>query len=140
MMHRRIPFLSDWLTSTLGITFLLVGGMPLQGAPFDDLLAKIPEAANTLVLIDVDNTLATPLAKEQGWAKRLEKAYMERPVYLPPEAKKLVLAATLSPAQDFLPLWELAVMELTEPLSMRTTCHHPETSRAITSQAVNSFG
>ena len=107
------------LTAVIGISCLMLACMPLQGASFDGLLAKVPPSANTLVLIDVDNTLATPLAKEQGWAKKLEAAYVERPVYLPPEARKLVLSSTLSPSRNFLPLWELAVMELAEPMSIR---------------------
>ncbi|MEM9353863.1 MAG: hypothetical protein AAGA92_12685 [Planctomycetota bacterium] len=87
---------------------------------FEGLLKKIPPSANALVMIDVENTVDTPVAREQGWGEELEQAYVSRPIFLPPEAKKMVLAAALTPDHDFRPLWELAVMELDEPISMRS--------------------
>jgi len=89
-------------------------------APFDNLLTKVPAGANTLVLIDVETTLAAPVALEEGWGKQLELNYVERPIFLPPEASKLVIAASLRSNDDFSRLWELAAMELTEPMSMRS--------------------
>jgi hypothetical protein len=87
---------------------------------FDGLLAKVPQSANAIVLIDVGRTLASPLAQAEGWGKKLELAYIERPVFLPPEATRLVLAASLQPDADFARLWELGLMELSEPISMRS--------------------
>jgi hypothetical protein len=86
---------------------------------FESLAARLPRETNALVLIDVEQTLQAPLAREQGWARKLEAAYASRPVYLPPEAKKLALGAALRPSDDFLPAWELAVMELAEPVGIR---------------------
>src|SRR5262245_15884862 len=69
---------------------------------FPSLTARMPAAANVLVLIDVEQTMAAPMAQKQGWSRKLETAYVERPVYLPPEAKKLALGASLRPSDDFL--------------------------------------
>ena len=52
--------------------------------------------------------------------KKLEIDFVERPVFLPPEASKLVLAAALDGGSDFRPNWEIAVMKMAEPLSMRS--------------------
>jgi hypothetical protein len=41
-------------------------------------------------------------------------------VFLPPEASKLVIAGALQPTADFARLWELGVMQLSEPISMRS--------------------
>jgi hypothetical protein len=90
------------------------------GQDFDPLLKKVPDSANTLVLIDVERTLASELAKKEGWGQKLELAYVNRPVFLPPEASKLVIAGALQPTANFARLWELGVMQLNEPLSMRT--------------------
>ena len=73
-----------------------------------------------LVLIDVEQTVAAPLAQKQGWSRKLETAYVERPVYLPPEARKLVLGASLQPNQDFNSEWEVAVIDLAEPVAVRS--------------------
>ena len=92
----------------------------LQAAEtFESLAKRIPAGANALVLIDVEQTLAAPLAREQGWARKLETAYVQRPVFLPPEAKKLALGASLDADNDFLNRWEVAVMELAEPVGVR---------------------
>ncbi len=90
------------------------------GDSFDQLLPKVPPSANTLVLIDVERTLNSPLAQKEGWGKKLELAYVSRPIFLPPEATKLVMAASLEPNNNFQRRWELAVMELDDPMSMRS--------------------
>jgi hypothetical protein len=98
----------------------LVFGTCLPSAPaeeFADLLRRIPADANALVLIDVEKTVAAPLARKQGWAAKLESAYAERPIFLPPEAKKLVLGASLDPNNEFIGAWELAIMEMAAPIS-----------------------
>ena len=89
-------------------------------ASFDNLLTKVPRGANTLVLIDVEATLAAPIAEEHGWGKQLEIDYVDRPIFLPPEANKLVIGASLRSNDDFSRLWELAAMELNEPMTMRS--------------------
>jgi len=91
-----------------------------KAAPFDELLDTVPAGANTLVLIDVNATLSSPVAQEKGWGKRLEVNNVDRPIYLPPEANKLVLAAALRSNDDFTRLWELAAMELEVPLAIRS--------------------
>ena len=103
------------------VIVLTVGNTAVSHADtFDQLLPKVPATANTVVMIDVQRTLATPLAQQEGWGKKLELAYVSRPIFLPPEASKLVMASALEPGNDFLQHWEVAVMELADPLSMRT--------------------
>ncbi|NOY42166.1 MAG: hypothetical protein GXP26_10060 [Planctomycetes bacterium] len=112
MMFNRLPLLM--------IALVAMQAAPTSAAPFDQLLTKVPANANTLVLIDVEATLAAPVAQENGWGKQLELNYVERPIFLPPEASKLVMAASLRSNDDFSRLWELAAMELVEPMSMRS--------------------
>ncbi len=105
-------------SASLALAFLLSTISTAFAADYSDLLARIPESANTLVMIDVESTLQTPLAQKQGWGKQLELAYVNRPVFLPPEASRLVLAASLDASNDFRRNWELAVMDMSEPFSM----------------------
>jgi hypothetical protein len=97
----------------------LRNGDSCRGETFDGLAAWIPREANALVLIDVEQMLQAPLAKSQGWAKKLEAANVERPVFLPPEAKKLVLGAALEREANFREGWTLGMMELSEPVGVR---------------------
>lgn len=112
-MRSRLSFYA-WIVLSVGTSLVAMGD------EFDQLLPKVPATANTLVLIDVDRTLDSPLAKADGWGKKLELAYVNRPVFLPPEASKLVLAASLEPGNHFRRNWELAVMQLGDPMSMRS--------------------
>jgi hypothetical protein len=50
----------------------------------DDLLKRIPTGANALMVLDVTALQATPLAQAQGWQKKHEAAFVERPMMLPP--------------------------------------------------------
>lgn len=109
MIFRSTSFALAFLLSTIGSAF---------AADYSDLLARIPESANALVMINVESTLQTPLAQKQGWGKQLELAYVNRPVFLPPEASRLVLSASLDASNDFRRNWELAVMDLSESFSM----------------------
>jgi hypothetical protein len=94
------------------------GAQPAE--TFESLARRLPADANAIVLMDVEQVLAAPLAKQQGWGAKLEAAYAERPVFLPPEAKKLVLGAALQPNNDFIGRWELAIMELAAPVAVRS--------------------
>ena len=100
--------------------FILLIGIADETSAFENLLSKIPPAANAVVIIDVQRTLTAPLAEKEGWGKELELAYVSRPVFLPPEATKLVMAANLQAGGDFRRQWELAVMQLSEPMGMRS--------------------
>ncbi|MFI4851650.1 MAG: hypothetical protein ACIAZJ_21235 [Gimesia chilikensis] len=89
-------------------------------AQFEDLLNRIPANANSIVLIDVSRMHASTLARKEGWLKKHEAAYVERPIYLPPEAAKIVVAAQLNFADSLDQNWELAVMDMQEPIPMRS--------------------
>ena len=60
--------------------FAAASGQAAVAATFQDLARLIPDQANALVLMDVEQILATPLAQRQGWARKLETAYVQRPV------------------------------------------------------------
>ena len=105
---------------SLFLAIVLIQVVPVTAGPFDKLLTKVPAGANVLVLIDVDATLESPVAQKEGWGKQLELSYVNRPIFLPPEASKLALAASLHSNSNFSRRWELATMELAEPLSMRS--------------------
>src|SRR5581483_2526028 len=82
--------------SALGALFILVSGSRAQDS-FTDLLRLVPDHANTVVLIDRDALLASPLSVRERWAKISEANYMAGASAIPPGAKKLVYAAQIVP-------------------------------------------
>lgn len=104
-----------WLTAAMSLVALAV---PLRGA--DELTQRIPSGANALMVIDVTALESTPMAQEQGWGKKHEAAFVERPMMLPPEATRIVVGSQLNFAGELNVEWEVAAMSLIEPLSMRS--------------------
>lgn len=89
-----------------------------NASDFPSLVAKVPGGSNSLVLIDVDGVLASPIAKANGWARRFNDGGADRPLYLPPEADKVAIAAQLDLVRGCSKNWEVAVMGMKEPVSM----------------------
>ena len=101
---------------TLVIALLIRTGT----VPADELMRRVPASANALLVIDAKALETTPLAVQQGWKQKLEAANAARPLMLPPEADRIVVAAQLDAHREMGVVWEVAVMQLSEPLAMRS--------------------
>lgn len=77
-----------WVVNTL-----LTSGV--FAADFATLLKRVPSEANVLVMVDADRLLASPMAQQQGWKKKLAQDVSQRPLLLPPSAHKLVRAISI---------------------------------------------
>lgn len=92
------------------IALWTVGFAGTASGQFDELAAKVPSTANAIVLLNAEQLLASPLAQKEGWAKQYDSAFASGSVAIPPDTRKLVLAAQLDFAHQH-PLWELAVAD-----------------------------
>ena len=80
------------IAATLVIGLVLT--LPTNGfAQLSDLAAMTPGNANVIIAIDAAAVQKTPLAEKQGWSRKLEAAYVDRAIFLPPEADKLIIAS-----------------------------------------------
>ncbi|MGD9857712.1 MAG: hypothetical protein AB7U20_22435, partial [Planctomycetaceae bacterium] len=94
-------------------------GLPsLVFGQFAGLSSKVQQGSNAMVAMDVAALQQTALAQQEGWTKKLEAAFVNRAVFLPPEADKLLVASHLSADEHFVQDWENAVITLNKPLSM----------------------
>lgn len=96
----------------------LVFGSTVKASDFPSLISKVPSGSNSLVLLDVEAILASPIAKANGWERRFNDGTADRPLYLPPEADKIAIAAQLDLVRGCSKSWEVAVMGMKEPISM----------------------
>ncbi len=87
---------------------------------FEDLLRRIPNSANALMLVDVKGVHSSPLAVKEGWKSEHEAKYVKSPLLLPPDSDKMVLASQMNPNRDFEEVWTGAVIQLTSPISMQS--------------------
>lgn len=86
-------------------------------ADVSDLLGRIPPGANAIVVIDVDGVVTSPLGLRNNWKEKLADAYAAKPLIVPPNARKVVMASWIEPT-SMLPIWEASVMELSGAPSM----------------------
>jgi hypothetical protein len=90
----------------------VVGSLPsAASAQFGNLTQRIPDRANALMLVDLEKAYASPLGTREGWRQKLEKAFSDGLVILPPQANQFALAAELD-FDAMRPKWEVAVMDL----------------------------
>ncbi|MFN0198947.1 MAG: hypothetical protein ACKVT0_19535 [Planctomycetaceae bacterium] len=85
---------------------------------FKDLIDKVPRNANAVLVIDVDRILVSKYAIDNNWKSRFDKSFADRPIYLPQESDKVVVAAQVDPIRGFAKAWEAALIGMKEPISM----------------------
>ena len=81
-------------------------------AQFENLVRRIPDKANTLVLINVAEALKSPMATKEGWRARLEKEFAAGMTVLSPTADVFVMASDLD-FEMMKPNWQVSLMDLT---------------------------
>lgn len=85
---------------------------------FDELVKSVPRGGNAIMAIDVTRTLAAPIAKANGWDKKISDS-ANRPMYLPPEADKVLAVAQFDIVRDFNRGWDVTLFGLTESIPLR---------------------
>lgn len=108
---------SFYLPGILSLILIPFLAANVAASDFDGLASRIPSGANLVLAIDVDRTLATPMAISNGWGDPTKSA--TRPTYLPPEADKVIVAAHVDPPRQFARSWEVALMGMKETIPMR---------------------
>jgi hypothetical protein len=83
---------------------------------FQDLINKVPRSANSVVLLNMEKAKNSPMGLKENWSAKIDKAFEDGLVSVPPQAKRFVLASQID--FEFMePLWEAAVIETEEDLS-----------------------
>ena len=97
---------------------LAVWGRPgLAADEFQQLVNQIPRSANAVVLLNMEKAKNSPLGLKEDWKAKVESAFAAGLVRVPPQATRFVLASQID--FEFMePLWEAAVMDLDEDLSI----------------------
>lgn len=86
--------------------------------PFEEMVRRVPSWANVVVLINARAAYDSPIGQREGWGRH-EADEPGRPVILPPGADRVLLAALFDPRHQQTE-WQVAVMELSSPVSLPT--------------------
>lgn len=84
---------------------------------FTDLVGRLPYGANAIMLINVEKVHKSPVAQKEDWKEKQEAAFEAGMHYLPPSAKRFVMAAQLDFA-NLRPIWQSAMFEIPNAPSM----------------------
>ena len=96
----------------------------LAADEFQQLVNQIPRSANAVVLLNMEKAKQSPLGLKEDWKTRIEKAFEDGLIRVPPQATRFVLASQM----DFEfkePLWEAAVIDLDDEFSMQQIAQDP---------------
>lgn len=102
----------------VSLSFVLMMLPISRASEFDDLVQKVPRGGNAIMAVDVAKTLATPIAQKNGWDKKLSDS-TNSPLYLPPEADKVLAVAQFDIVRDFNRGWDVTLFGLTESIPLR---------------------
>lgn len=98
----------------------LVAGLAVTGTAIGDasaLAKRLPPGANAIAFINVDGLINSKLGKEEDWRSKLADAYSVGPLFVPPDAKHVMMASWLEPT-NLEPIWEASVIRVGKALSM----------------------
>ena len=89
-------------------------------AQFTDLINRVPDRANTLIAINLEKSLMSPLAKKENWAADRQQAWQSGMVVLPPDCNQFLMAAELD--LEFMhPMWQVGLLNVSKTPSMPET-------------------
>lgn len=89
----------------------------VAAAQFGDLVYRVPDHANTVVVLNVQKILASPLAKRENWRGMQEQAFSAGLTILPPQANYFLMAAEMD--YEFMQAsWEMAMSQTSYDTSL----------------------
>ncbi|MCA9085492.1 MAG: hypothetical protein KDA81_15625 [Planctomycetaceae bacterium] len=100
------------------LLFLLIIAQATSASDFQDLVQNVPRGANGIMVIDVAKAVGTPIAKKNGWSSKGPES-SDRPLYLPPEADKVLAVAKFDIVRNFQQAWNVTAFGMTESIPLR---------------------
>src|SRR5437763_16544397 len=113
-MHRaRLQFAHSGLLSLL----VLLATAGSASANYYELLRRIPDSTNTLILIDVERMLMSPIAMREKWRDKGNSPEAGT-LHFPINAERYMLASKLNFVSNFEDLWDIAMIETISDVSL----------------------
>jgi hypothetical protein len=104
------------ILASVALMFFALAAMAAD--PTDAMIARVPESANAIVVIDVNTVFKTPMAQREGWSSKLEAARKAGVEVLPADTQNIVIASFFN-LPTMTPLWQLGQFRQTSPVQIR---------------------
>jgi hypothetical protein len=82
-----------------------------------ELLRRVPDSANTLIMIEVERMLMSPIAMKEKWRDNANNSQGE-PLHFPINAERYMLASKVDYVSTFDDVWDAALIETTSDISL----------------------
>ena len=113
MRHTRLRLAYRCFASAM---ILLMATGPAT-ANFYELLRRVPDSANAIVLIDVERMLMSPIAMKEKWRDQANTSERDA-VHFPINSVRYMLASKLNAVANFENLWDVALIESIDTVSL----------------------
>ncbi|QDS86319.1 hypothetical protein EC9_04800 [Rosistilla ulvae] len=111
--------MKNFLLASLMVTAISLIHLPVSHAQFENLVRHLPNKANTLVLFNMEQIMASPLATQQKWNENEQAKFAAGLIMVPPQALHLAIASQMD-IELMHPRWQASVMDLSEEPDMLT--------------------
>jgi hypothetical protein len=103
------------LLTVLVLTLLATPGLTAE--PFNELLKRVPEHANVLMVVDVDALHMSSLGVRENWRKKHQGDYLSGVARIPPTVTEFVMAAQMDP-RSMSHAWSVGLGQSKEDIAM----------------------
>ena len=86
-------------------------------ANFYELLRRVPDSANAIILIDVERMLMSPIAMKEKWRDKANTSERDA-LHFPINSVRYMLASKLNAVANFENLWDVALIESIDTISL----------------------
>src|SRR5262245_58491549 len=90
---------------------MAIGSAATAAEPFADMLKRVPDNANTLIMVDLAALRASPMGVKQGWEKQNERDFYGGISGIPPAVQQLLVASYLDPS-TLSKSWDVTLAQL----------------------------
>jgi hypothetical protein len=113
MQHERRRLAGRWLPSAM-IVLMSTGSAT---ANYYELLRRVPDSANAIIMIDVERMLMSPIAMKEKWRDKASKSERDT-LHFPINSVRYMLASKLNAVANFENLWDVALIESIDTVSL----------------------
>jgi hypothetical protein len=113
MQHKRRRHAGRSLTSAM-IVLMATGSAT---ANYFELLRRVPDSANAIIMIDVERMLMSPIAMKEKWRDKATTSERDA-LHFPINSVRYMLASKLNAVANFENLWDVELIEAIDTVSL----------------------
>src|SRR5262245_23347886 len=100
--------------TTIGLAFATP---PADAADWaTELLKRVPDSANSLIIVDIKGLHASPMGVKEGWAKKHEQDFYGGVTGIPPAVEQLLIGSYLDPS-TLTKNWDVTIAQIDSPIN-----------------------